>query len=218
MALPVEGFLGFEPHAGCMGFDEEYGDSATVEPGRDEHPLCLLGDRDSDLRAVQAETAGGLGGRGDRVARIGTDLAEGSGQQGLALRHPGEEPALLLVAAESGEGQGPVDHRREERHVRDRFSDLFEHEADLDEAGARAALLFRDRDADQPGLGELRPGVAVDALAGFFEGFAGFERRLIGENLPGEIRDRVLFVGEREVHGRSPRTAVPRACEARTSR
>ena len=82
-----------------------------------------------------------------------------------------------------------------------RAAHFFRDHAELEMAGAGAAELFGDRDAEKAHLGEALPErlvvgrLAVEHLA------HGLRRALFGEELPRLVAHLFLFVGEIEVHG-----------------
>jgi hypothetical protein len=88
-------------------------------------------------------------------------------------------------------------------------------------AGARAAELFRYRDAEEAHLGKSLPQRLVIARLAVEHLAHGFRRALFGEELPRRVAHLFLVVGEIEVHGGLPQllscclfAVVPGRCEA----
>ena len=82
-----------------------------------------------------------------------------------------------------------------------RAAHFFGDHAEFEMAGAGAAELLGDRDAEEAHLGEALPQfLVVGRLA--VEHFAhGLRRALLGEKFPRLVAHLFLFVGEIEVHG-----------------
>src|SRR5262249_54955503 len=79
--------------------------------------------------------------------------------------------------------------------------DLLEDRRDLEEAEARAAVRLGHRRGEQPRLGERLPQLAVEAHAtALLERAHALVAGEVVENLAGELCDRLLVVGKREVH------------------
>src|SRR5262249_14406223 len=82
-------------------------------------------------------------------------------------------------------------------------TDLFEHDARLEEAEAAAAHRLGHRDADDAGLRERLPQVAVEAVVLGDDLLRALERGGVGEDLGREVAEILLVGGEGEVHQRS---------------
>ena len=61
-------------------------------------------------------------------------------------------------------------------------------------------MLLGDGDVEQPGVGEGTPQLAVDALLAALDLLHALGSRVAFEDLRRQVADRVLFLGEREVH------------------
>ena len=81
-------------------------------------------------------------------------------------------------------------------------ADLLEDQGQLGEAGATAADVLRQRCADQPCLGHAAPEVLVVPLAGSLELGEPRRRRPLGQHAPGQVDQRLLVLGQSEVHCR----------------
>jgi hypothetical protein len=96
---------------------------------------------------------------------------------------------------------GPAeDERRPQRHGRHPPPLLLQEQAELGEAEAAAAVLLGDGDGQQSGVGEGAPQLAVDALLTALDLFHSLRSPVPLEDLRRQVADRVLLLGEREVH------------------
>src|SRR5262249_24002678 len=101
---------------------------------------------------------------------------------------------------ERGRGEA---HDRERRDRRRRAADLFEDDARLEEAEPGTTHRLRQGDADDPGIGERGPQVAVEAVAVGDDLLRAFERGVVAQDLGRELAEILLVGGEGEVHQRS---------------
>src|SRR5581483_3621069 len=90
----------------------------------------------------------------------------------------------------------------EERHRHDPLPLLLEEETRLDEAAADPARLLRERRAEEAGLGERGPGLGIEALVVPLDRLQPVERAVVREDLARQLGERLLLVGEGEVHAR----------------
>src|SRR5699024_12619923 len=129
----------------------------------------------------------------------GTDL-EGPGHDAGAVELMLEPFPLLRRAAEFGEGQRGGRDGGPQRHRCDTPPLLLEERGEPEHAHARAARAFRDRDAEKVGPGERPPQVLVEA-ARLLDGGQGGRVGAGGEDLPRQLPDAGVVLGEIELHG-----------------
>ena len=102
-------------------------------------------------------------------------------------------------------GHGAVDHRLDDGHVGRGATGRLDHEAGGDEVEARAADVLAQADAEQAGVGQLTPEVAVDRTLRARRRLDRLERLVggaLGEDLPGQLADGFLLFAVGEVHWR----------------
>ncbi len=129
-------------------------------------------------------------------------LGQAEGPEALAPRDLGEEATALLVIAERDERRAA---ERDVRLHRDpdggiAATDLLDREAVGDEIAARAAVLGRQTEAQQPEVGHLRDDLVGELLGAVERGRLRADDAL-GE-VAGEIAPASLLGGEVEVHRR----------------
>ena len=108
--------------------------------------------------------------RDARRVPLAVRLGERERGDRLARRDAGEQLALLRVGAGVHDRVGREAHRREVRRAQQHAAHLLEHDAELDEREALAAVLLGDVQALEPELlGHLRPDRGVVALGGLHE-------------------------------------------------
>ena len=95
---------------------------------------------------------------------LGAGYLERRGEHGLARDDAGQPAGLLAVGAELGERSGRPRPWASTGTGATRRPCCLEHEADLDEPEPAAAVGLGQRDAEQAGVGELLPELAVDAV------------------------------------------------------
>ena len=78
-------------------------------------------------------------------------------------------------------------------------------------AEASTADVLGQHDAQQVGLGQLGPELAVEPLGAGLDLLQAFRRALVGQDLVGQIDDGVLFLGECEIHDGSWSISAARA-------
>src|SRR5688500_12516106 len=78
---------------------------------------------------------------------------------------------------------------------------LFEHERQFEHRESQTTELFGYGDTQELCRCERCPKVAIDAIIGMtLDLYDAFDGRLVGEDLPRQTAQRLLFFGEREVH------------------
>ena len=119
----------------------------------------------------------------------------------VARRDAGQQRLLLRVGAGREDRVGREHDRREVRRAQQHAAHLLEHDAELDEREALAAVLLGDREALQHELlAHLLPHRGVVAL-GRLHQTAYFRLGRLGlEELPHRAPQLFLFLGEGEVH------------------
>ena len=68
-------------------------------------------------------------------------------------------------------------------------------------SGTRAAIGFRDRDAEKAHAGEALPQFAVIRRVAVEDGAHRLGRALLGEKFPRLVAQLLLLIGEIEIHG-----------------
>ncbi len=131
-------------------------------------------------------------------------LGEGDGGDGLAAGDAREVGGLGGVVAGVEQGVGGEHDRGEVRGAQQGAAHLLEHDAELDEAVARAAELLGDGEALQAHLlAHLRPhGLVVTGLGLHLLADGGFGRLALEEAAHG-LAELFLLLGEGEVHAPS---------------
>jgi hypothetical protein len=203
--------LPLERDAGGPRLDQEDSDATLAGARGHEHRAREPGRLDAGLLAVEAPARAVAAGGGARQRRVEAGRLLERGRQHRLASRDGREPPLALRLRPEGRDRHAAEHdRRQERRGCQLPPDLLEHESDLDHPEARAADLLGQRDRRQVGAAELAPEPAVVPVVG-----AGRTARLellhalvaaaVGEDLARELAQRLLLVGEREVH-RVPRS------------
>jgi len=204
VGLPVAGRLFFESDTVGPGVDEEE-PGLVAEPSRDHDSIGQLPAGNERLLARQSEGLTVPCGFGrDVLEACRVEFDEGGTQDGLSRGHPGEPLLLLILASESGDRQRAEDAGREDRHRGDGASDFLQHQAQVEVAEITSAVGGGNRKAQQVGTSQFLPQRFIeDGLLGL-DILQAFVRREVAQDLSGQLAQRVLFVGEREVHARQP--------------
>ena len=191
--------LALAGHAG-VGVHDRDDDPAVVGGGGDEDVVGEGTVGHADLLAVEHPAVAVAPRGGDGVVRVGAGLDEGGGEQTLAVRDAGQEPLLLLVAAELGDRQRAEHDGGQVGHGRHRAAELLEHDRRLEEPVPAAAVRLGEGDAEQAGLGELRPQLAVEVVLTGLDLLEALVGDLGVEDLLGEALQVLLLLVEGKVH------------------
>ena len=199
--------------------------------GRHQDGVGHEGRRDAGLGAREHPRAVGLSGR--RGGRLGParqdhlshEFGHGGGEDRLATCHTGEPRLALRVGAEAVEGQRAVDHRLDDWDVRRRAARRLHDQTGRHEVETGAPHVLAQVDAEQAGVGQLLPELAVErpVIAGRgLDLLQPLVRRPLAEDLPGQLADSLLLFAVTEVHGISwllgGLSAATAACRGRRSR
>ena len=213
MDLAVGRHRPLERHPRRLRVDERQED-AVVGAGRHDDAVgqVRLGHR--QLRAVEHPAVVARSGPYDGDPRRAGGAAGQRGRQDHLAGHDAGEPAGPLgPRAEMGDGKGAEHEGRPQRHGRHRVALRLEQQAELHEAVARAPIGLGHGKAQQVGIGQGAPELAIDAI---LTGLDRCDPLGIDQSRedPGRgLGDGQLPVAEAEVHQRSP---PPGACRART--
>jgi hypothetical protein len=181
------------------GDDEEVGARRVHH----QHLLTIQDDTVAVRLGLHAELA-------DR--RAGARLEEGDRATRLAARQR-PQPALALgVVADRRQDQAG-DRGGEQRRGSERVAHLLEEHCEVDDAEPLSSPLLRQRQAGPAELGHLLPVGLLEAMLAL--GQLADPLRFVagGEELARGRLDRLLLVGEVEVHGEEPFLAHPRQAE-----
>ena len=126
-------------------------------------------------------------GRDDRGLEdiVGAAFGERGGQHDLARDDAGQPRRALFRRAELGDRHGAERHGRPERNRCDASALLLEEEGQFDHALAAASVLLGQAEADQVGVGELPPELAIETI-GLLDRLHPFDRRRPFEDLLGQ--------------------------------
>ena len=186
---------------------------AAAVGGGDEEEVGAGGVDDEDLLAVEDDAvAVGLGLHREAAGRRRASRRP----RAPACRAARPRPAAAGSAragrrSRRGSSARPAIVLEKQRRGGERVAHLLEEDGELDDAEALSAPLLGQRQAGPAELGHLVPVGCVEAVVagGELADPLGFEAR--GEEVVGGRLDRLLLVGEVEVHGRS--LAQPRQAE-----
>ena len=198
--LVIERVLPGHGHTHGVRLDEEQLHVTIGRAGRNDHRRREVGRRHDGLGAAQdptALTAIGAGRWRPQVDRV--TLGQSHREHDLARGHAGQEVLTLRFGAELGDRQCG-DECGIQRDGRNRAADFLQEQARFEVAEAAPTDILRQHDAQQVGLGELRPEFTVEPFVAGLDLFQPFRCALVGQDLAGQIDDGVLFLGECEVH------------------
>ena len=140
----------------------------AVLRGEHHHGLGNLGVGDEVLGAVEEVGAVPHGRRGleGRRVRPAAGLRQGPRRHALPRRQRGQEPLLLLLVAEAGDGRSPQRQVGDEGHAGRRISPgrLLRHDGHLPVSAAAASVGRIDADAGKAQLGHSLPVVPGELL------------------------------------------------------
>ena len=156
---------------------------------------------------------------------LADQLGHGGREDRLAAGHAGEPGLALLVGAEAIERQRAVDHGLDDRDVGRRPAGRLHDQARRHEVEPGAPDVLAQVDAEQAGVGQLLPELAVEGpvVAGRrLNLLEALVRRPITEDLSGQLADGFLLFAVIEVHRISSLvaglSAATAACRGRRSR
>ena len=197
---PIGGPGGSAGHTRAGGVDEEHALPPVGQRGRHQHAGRKMGGRHAHRRAVEAPARavacrGDTGGEGARP-----DLGERRGEDRLALDDAGQPAGALFGCTELGDRQRAHGDGRQQRHRRHPSSLLLEQQAQLDDPVTAPADVLGQCDAQQVGIGQLRPQGPVDPVGSSLDLLHPLGRGLIGEDPRRQVGDRLLILGKGEVH------------------
>ena len=196
---------------GDAGTVEAHQEQTAVGAGVDEHSIA----RRSHGGEVSGESPPTVAfGGGDVEGATGE--VDGDGDDRLAV-DGAAHPVLLLRRPVPGDRHRGHE-RPGQRHRCHAAAVLLEQAAQLDRAAARPAGRFRKADAEQAGGRQRRPQRAVDRVVGGLDGEDPGDVDLTGEDVGGEPGDRLLVVGEGEVHQAGANTGRVRSSPASSQR
>jgi len=156
---------------------------------------------DEALAAVERERGAVLARRGGGLlGQLGERLRERAAQDRLAAGDARQEALLLRIAAEAGDRQTCQHDRRVERHRRHRAADLLEQHDQLEEAHAAAAVALLEGHAQQVGLGELLPELAVDPVVARLDRLQPLVGDELFQDLARQLAQRLLVLAPAPVH------------------
>ena len=176
---------------------------ATPVGGGDEEEVGRRCVHHQDLLAVENDALP-VGARLHREAadrRRAAGIPEGGRAAQLALGQWPQVALALLVGAAEREGEAG-DRVGEERRGGERVAHLLEENGKLDDAEALPAPLLRQRQAGPAQLGHLVPIGLLEAVLALSQLADAIGLVAGGEEVVGGRLDRLLLVGEVEVHGR----------------
>ena len=138
---------------------------------------------------------------------LSSHLPLGSVKASVAIVSPDAMPGrcsfLAASSPECSSAEAASTHGAEVRRAQQGPAHLLEHDGELDEGEALAAVLLRDDQALEAELvGHLAPHGGVVALVGVHEAADLGLGRLALEELAGDAAELFLLLGEGEVHGR----------------
>uniref|UniRef100_A0A0N4Z3R7 DUF6285 domain-containing protein n=1 Tax=Parastrongyloides trichosuri TaxID=131310 RepID=A0A0N4Z3R7_PARTI len=187
--------------AGAVALHRNQGDAArAVVRGAAHHQdqVRRLAVGDEGLLAVQHPFVALKPGAGADALQVRSRprLGHGDGQDDLARDHLGQPSLLLLLGAE-GDDVGGHDHvvQRHAPALHAARAELLDQHALVAEVSAHAAVLFRNRQAQQAELGALGPHLALDDLVAV-PGFDLFRRAFSVEEFAKALAEQVdVFLG-----------------------
>ena len=173
-----------------------------IRPGEHQHVIGDVGQRDPHLLAGEDVAVALLHRHGLDATGIaaGRGLGEAEGGDALALRLRHEIARLLIVGAPAEESQrveADVDGQ-DDAQRRVHVLELFAGQAEGQVVHARAAVLRRHREAEQPQRGHLRQEAAVERVRAIE--VADTRGHLAAGPFAHRLLDQAVFVGELEVH------------------
>ena len=184
-----------------MRVEEKEADRGVARPGGDEDACREMRRRDAHLDPIEPPAAPLGSGRRLGCRRVlGRDLVERSREDDLAAHDLREEPFALLSGAELAHGKGAEEKRRPHRNGRHCAPDFLEEDAELEESEAAPPDRRGQGYPEEVRLGELGPELVIEPVGALLDLLQTVVRGVVAENLPGEVAQRLLLLGEREVH------------------
>ena len=134
---------------------------------------------------------------------LADQLGHGGREDRLAAGHAREPGLALRVGAEAVERQRAVDHRLDHGDVGRGAARRLNDEAGRHEVEPGAPDVLAQMDAEQAGVGQLLPELAVEGpvVTGVrLELLQALVRRPVAEDLPGQLADGLLLFAVAEIH------------------
>ena len=186
---------------GCGQVEDEQADVVVIDSGRYENRVGDLRRRNQLLAPVDAPavaiTVRGCRGRG-RVGAAG--FGQRGGEQAVAVDNIGQMTLPLTCAALPGNRVGPEDQGGVDRHRRDAPPHFCEQQCQFEEAMTAATDCLGQRDSEEVGRREFVPQRRVVAHVAGLEFGEALGCDAVLEELTRDLGDRLLFLGEGEVH------------------
>ncbi len=172
------------------------------------------------LAARQMPAVAGLRRHGGHIFQREARLRLGVRQRNqlLAFGDFRQQRGLLLRRAERADQAARQHDGREIRLDDQRAADRLHDDADFDRAGAKPTKVFGIRQAEPAEIGQLAPDVAGEAVGALQDRAALFKAVAPGDEARCGFAKQPLFVGQRQVHDRSPLRSFERPLLSITSR
>ncbi len=182
------------------GFDEEEPDRTVFGARRNEHRGGNVRDGNGGLGTGERPRLTRHRGPRGRGLGLGFVLDQRGGEHGAAVDDAGQPLRLLLVGAELGDGQRARHGGVQERDRRNGAPDLLEQHTRVEDPVAQTTLTLGHGHAEEVGLGQLLPGVAVEPLRIGVELLQPLHRHARLEDAAERFDERLLLLAEPEVH------------------